>query len=192
MNILAIDTCFGACSVAVSVSDASAAAVPASRAPKFASRFARMQTGHAEALMPMIEDVAQETGLELRRIERIVVTNGPGTFTGVRVGVAAARALALATGARASGVSSLAVMAREVRDRLLSGLAAEVLGAGAAPVAWMHEELAKKDIAVAVDARRGQIYFQLFGGERGGELTEPLLVTVEQAGSFLRERETIV
>jgi tRNA threonylcarbamoyladenosine biosynthesis protein TsaB len=194
MNILAFDTCFGACSVALSRSLSSDVAVPETRAVQVTSRFARMQTGHAEALMPMIGAVAEEAGIGVGQIDRIMVTHGPGTFTGVRVGVAAARALALATGARASGFSSLALIAREVRERLLAERCAEVFGgSGHAPAAWMFEELAKMDIAVAIDARRGQIYFQLFGGEQqGGALTTPLLVSPEQAVGYLRQRATTV
>ena len=83
MNILAFDTCFDACSVAVRRDDG---AVIAERV--------LMRRGHAEALLPMIERTMQAAGLSFGDLERIAVTHGPGTFTGTRVGMAAALGLA--------------------------------------------------------------------------------------------------
>ena len=62
----------------------------------------RFETGHAERLIPMIGEAMQQARSQLRSYRRIAVTVGPGTFTGTRIGVAAARALALATGAKRS------------------------------------------------------------------------------------------
>lgn len=192
MNILAFDTCFGACSVALSWRDRTEIAVPEPRRANLASRFERMEKGHAERLVPMIGEVLDEAGIGFAGVDRIVVTSGPGTFTGVRIGVAAARALALTTGAKVAGVSSLALLARQVRESLLRERCAEVFGAtAAAPAAWMYEELARKDIAIAVDARRDELYFQLFGGDHFSALTEPLLVTPDRGIAHLRDRETL-
>jgi tRNA threonylcarbamoyladenosine biosynthesis protein TsaB len=139
MNILALDTCFGACSVAVKNRDREAV-----------HEFEVRQTGHAEALMPMVERVMSRTQLAFSDLERIAVTTGPGSFTGMRIGVSAARALSLATGAPVVGFSSLEVMAQTARSNFIAS------GSGAAfPVR----------ILVAVDARKDQVYAQLFGGE---------------------------
>ena len=89
MNVLAFDTCFSSCSVAVSAGREGGA-------PRIEAEHLDMNTGHAEALIPMIERVVARAGIAVSEIDRIVVTNGPGTFTGIRTGVAAARALALA------------------------------------------------------------------------------------------------
>jgi tRNA threonylcarbamoyladenosine biosynthesis protein TsaB len=87
MNILAFDTCFDACSVCV-------AQTGADRAVEFSGALERFETGHAERLIPMVEEVMSRAGLTFSHIDRLAVTVGPGTFTGTRIGVAAARALA--------------------------------------------------------------------------------------------------
>src|SRR5436189_6472315 len=111
MRTLAIDTCFAACSVALGWSDDAGETV-------LVSRFERMEKGHAERLIPMSGEVMEETApFGLDRIERIAVTQGPGTFTGVRIGIAAARALSLASGAEVRTMSSLELMARTASGR---------------------------------------------------------------------------
>jgi len=161
MNILALDTCFGACSVA------------ACRAETEVVRaFELRQTGHAEALMPMVERVMAEAGLSFSDLERIAVTTGPGSFTGMRIGVAAARALALATGARLAGFSTLQVMAETARARHAAGLP---LGE---PRAVLPDY-----ILVAVDARKEQVYAQLFG--RDASLIAPAAVLSPQDAATL-------
>jgi len=165
MNTLLFDTCFGACSVAASWRVGEHVAV--------ASRLERLQRGHAERLMPMIEAVMGEAPFDFGALELIVVTTGPGTFTGQRVGIAAARALALATGARVGTLSSLAVAAYTARH---------ALGADAAGRA----------IAVAVDARRGEVYFQHFAGSDLEPLGAPALLRPHEAALALGGQETIV
>lgn len=112
MNILAFDTCYDACSAAI-----------LSGGGRIAHRFEPMRTGHAERLIPMIAEVLAEAGLSARDLDRIAVTRGPGTFTGTRIGIAAARALVLATGAQGLGFSSLhAIAAAFAHARPASGL----------------------------------------------------------------------
>ena len=165
MNTLAFDTCFGACSVAVTWL--------APEGPRQLSRFERMMRGHAERLMPMVRDAMADTPFGLPDIQRIVVTTGPGTFTGQRVGIAAARALSLATGAPVASLSSLAVMAFT---------AAHELG----------RDAEGRDLAVAVDARRGEIYFQAFSGAELAPLDAPMLITPDAAQARLAGRAAIV
>lgn len=164
MNTLAFDTCFGACSVAVTWL--------APEGPRQVSRFERMMRGHAEQLMPMVRDAMADTPFGLPDIQRIVVTTGPGTFTGQRVGIAAARALSLATGAPVASLSSLAVMAFT---------AAHELG----------RDAEGRDLAVAVDARRGEIYFQAFAGLEWHPLDAPALLTPGGAAERLRGLDVI-
>ena len=95
MRVLAIDTALEACSAAVLDTEHVAMSVHESL-PKL--------RGHAEALMPMIARVMDRAGLDFAALDRIAVTTGPGSFTGLRVGLAAARGLALATGKPAIGL----------------------------------------------------------------------------------------
>jgi tRNA threonylcarbamoyl adenosine modification protein YeaZ len=127
--------------------------------------------GHAERLMPMIADVMGEAGLAFSDLKRIAVTTGPGTFTGVRVGVAAARGLALATGAEVVAATSLAVMARE-GEALLAAPGGERL-------------------VVAVDARRGMYYVQAFAGPDEPE-SEALLLPAEAVAELAGNRPLVV
>ena len=75
-----------------------------------AERFEPMKKGQAEHLMPMIEEVMAEAGFPLHELDAIAVGVGPGNFTGIRIGVSAARGLALALGKPAIGITSFEVM----------------------------------------------------------------------------------
>ena len=101
MLILAFDTSQAACSVAISYKD-----------HLLAKDFKPMRRGHAENLLPMIERVRNQADISYDQLDLIAVTTGPGTFTGVRVGLAAARALSLALDVSLLGVSTLEVLAR--------------------------------------------------------------------------------
>jgi tRNA threonylcarbamoyladenosine biosynthesis protein TsaB len=152
MNVLALDTSMGNCSAAV-LRDGG----------ELLMRGRLMPRGHAEALMPMVETVMREAGLGASDLARIAATTGPGSFTGVRIAIAAARGLALVTGADLWGTDSLSVMAaRAVIDKLAGG----------------------KPFAVAVDARRGALYFGLYA-KSGERLEGPLLVTPTEAAAML-------
>src|SRR5262245_21656154 len=104
MYILAFDTCFDAVSVAVAHGQAAGARMLAE-----ASELRR--SGHAERLLPMIAAAMHQAGIGFQDLDRIAVTQGPGTFTGVRTGIATARALALASGCPAVGVGTLSAIA---------------------------------------------------------------------------------
>ena len=130
MRILAIDTACGA---------ASAAIVESGRIDPLAVVSRVMTRGHAEALAPMVEEAARGVEGGLAKLDRIVVTIGPGSFTGIRVGLAMARAMGLALGVPVVGVSTLAALAAPLLSRPRPGV-----------------------IAAAIDARHGFAYFQLF------------------------------
>src|SRR3569833_895579 len=102
MLIVAIDTALDACSVAV---------LDTETAELLAQEQLLMKRGHAEALMPMIARVMQSASLAFTSLDRIAVTVGPGSFTGLRVGISAARGLAVATGKPAIGLTALAAFA---------------------------------------------------------------------------------
>ena len=128
MRVLAIDTCFDACSVAL---------FDAARDEVLAERSEPMARGHAEALFGLIAETSRASGTALDAVDRIAVTIGPGSFTGVRVGLAAARGLALAAEVPLVGITSLEVMAK--------------MAAPARTVAAVH------------DAKRGEVFVEVHG-----------------------------
>lgn len=121
-----------------------------------AHRFEPRTRGHAEALMPMIGAVLEEARLGMAGLGALAVTIGPGTFTGLRVGLAAARGIALARALPLVGVTTLEAIA--------------------APVEAHKGEA----IAAAFDARREEIYFQLFD-EAHAPLTGSMLIALNDA-----------
>lgn len=132
MRLLAIDTALGACSAAVFDKEAGGI---------ISGETILMARGHAEALMPQIERVMAKARLGFDALDRIAVTVGPGSFTGLRVGVAAARGLALAANKPAVGVSTL--------DAIGIPLAA----------------LDVTPVVVVIDARNDQAYTQAFAAD---------------------------
>jgi tRNA threonylcarbamoyladenosine biosynthesis protein TsaB len=146
LRVLAIDTALEACAVAV---------LDTGRG--LTSRSLPMMRGHAEALMPLIATVMSTAAVEFSDLDRIAVTVGPGSFTGLRVGVAAARGLALAAGKPAVGLSTLAAFAAPFFDA----------------------DDAKALLAV-IDARHDQVYMQLFG-PGGRTLIAPRLAPLRDA-----------
>jgi tRNA threonylcarbamoyladenosine biosynthesis protein TsaB len=148
MRVLAIDCALDACSAAVF--DSALDSI-------MASQTRIMVRGHAEALMPLIARVMDEAEVEFKELDRIAVTVGPGSFTGLRVGISAARGIALAARKPAIGLTTLA------------GLAApHIAENGTTPV------------VAAIDARHDHVYLQVFG-PRGRTLLAPRIAPVREA-----------
>ena len=147
MRILAIDTALEAC----------AAGIIDMPDRVLAQQSLAMARGHAEALMPLLARVMDQARIGFADLDRIAVTVGPGSFTGLRVGIAAARGIALAAGKPAVGVSTLAAFA------------GPYLAAGET-----------RPVVAAVDARHDQVYFEAFG-PGGRILVAPRLVPVRDA-----------
>src|SRR5262249_28362348 len=131
MRLLAIDTALEACSAAVLDSD---------RGGIIASETLTMGRGHAEAIMPLIARVMDLADVEFASLDRVAVTTGPGSFTGLRVGISATRGIALAAGKPAVGLSTLA------------GFAAPLIA-----------EDDSTHVVAAIDARHDHVYLQVFG-----------------------------
>jgi tRNA threonylcarbamoyladenosine biosynthesis protein TsaB len=148
MLILAIDTALDACSAGVLDTDAG---------KLIALESQPMKRGHAEALMPLIARVIRQAGIAFASFDRIAVTTGPGSFTGLRVGLSAARGIALAA------------------DKPVVGLT--TLTAYAAPVV---SENAEQPVISAIDARHDQVYFQVVSGD-GSSLIRPRVAPIEEA-----------
>jgi tRNA threonylcarbamoyladenosine biosynthesis protein TsaB len=148
MLILAIDTALDACSAAVLDTEAGRLIAQESEA---------MKRGHAEALMPLIGRVIMQSGVTFADLDRIVVTTGPGSFTGLRVGLSAARGIALAANKPVVGVTTLT--------------------AYAAPVVSQNGE---NPVISAIDARHDQVYLQVVSGN-GSSLIRPHIAPIEEA-----------
>ncbi|MET3613436.1 N6-L-threonylcarbamoyladenine synthase [Rhizobium aquaticum] len=148
MIVLAIDTAGVDCSVAVY--DVSTDTVLA-RAQEALGK------GHAERLAAMIDEVMHAASLVPAGLGLIGVTVGPGSFTGIRVGVAAARGLALALGIPAIGVTTLEVLAETARRKGETGA-----------------------IIATIDAKRGEVYVQSFDKE-GKATDEPCALLLDDA-----------
>jgi tRNA threonylcarbamoyladenosine biosynthesis protein TsaB len=148
MLLLAIDTALENCSAAVLDADAG---------ELLASETLVMSRGHAEALMPLIMRVMEQSKISFDRLDRIAVTTGPGSFTGLRVGISAARGIALAADKPVVGVTTLSAYA-----------AARVAENGSHP------------IIAAIDARHDQVYFQAVSGN-GATLIRPRILPVVEA-----------
>jgi tRNA threonylcarbamoyladenosine biosynthesis protein TsaB len=115
--------------------------------------------------MPMMRDVFHESRRRLQDLDAIAVTEGLGTFTGVRLGIAAARALALATGLPVRTTTSLHVMACQAEAEL-------------------GDDRLGHAIAVCADARNKQVFVQLFGKSVEPPLTRAQLLTLEEAAAL--------
>jgi tRNA threonylcarbamoyladenosine biosynthesis protein TsaB len=148
MLILAIDTALDACAAAV---------LDTETAALLAQESLPMKRGHAEALMPLIARVMHLAEVEFTDLHRIAVTTGPGSFTGLRVGIAAARGIALASGRAAIGLSTLA------------GFAAPLIA-----------EDDTTHVVTAIDARHQNVYLQIFG-PGGRTLVAPRMASLREA-----------
>ena len=147
MRLLVIDTALGACTAAVFQDDR-----------PLAVRFEPMTKGHQERLGGLVRDVAAEADGGFEALDRIGVTVGPGSFTGLRVGLAFAQGLGAALDRPVVGISTLAALAASLDD-------------GDGPVAAL------------IDARRGQVYARLF--EEGSPLGPDVALTLDVAAARL-------
>jgi tRNA threonylcarbamoyl adenosine modification protein YeaZ len=148
MRVLAIDTALAACAAAV---------LDTERGGIIATESLLMTRGHAEALMPLVARVMDQAAMAFSDIDRVVVTTGPGSFTGLRVGIAAARGIALAADKPAVGLSTL--------------------------FAYAAPHLAADDtvpVVAVIDARHAHVYLQVFG-PGGRTVTAPRLAPLREA-----------
>lgn len=147
MKVLVIDTALGACTAAVYDGDRC-----------LAVRSDPMAKGHQERLGGLVQAVASEAG-GFASLDRIGVTVGPGSFTGLRVGLAFAQGLGAALGRPVVGISTLAALA------------------------WSDEK--RGATAAVIDARRGQVYIQTFVD--GAATREPEALSIADAGALLAQ-----
>jgi tRNA threonylcarbamoyl adenosine modification protein YeaZ len=148
MRVLAIDTALEACSVGV---------LDTERAEMTASEMRPMARGHAEALMPLVAEIMKMARLSFPELDRIAVTTGPGSFTGLRVGIAAARGIGLAAGKPVVGLTTLSALA--------------------APYIAADDSI---PVTAAIDARHEHVYLQVFG-PAGRTTVGPRLASLPEA-----------
>jgi tRNA threonylcarbamoyladenosine biosynthesis protein TsaB len=134
--VLALDTSTNACSVALLDGDR-----------VLASGAEPMVRGHQERLAGMVEATMGQAGMGFERLQRVASTVGPGSFTGLRVGMAFAKSIALALDIPAVGVGTLEAIAATAADQQAGG---------------SEPALADALVAACIDARRDQLYLQAF------------------------------
>jgi tRNA threonylcarbamoyladenosine biosynthesis protein TsaB len=137
MRLLAIDTATERCSVALRMEG------------RTIERSIELPRGHADLVLPMVEEVLKEGGLQLRDLDGIAYGRGPGAFTGVRIAVGVVQGLAFGADLPTVGISNLAAVAQQAAgegDRIL----------------------------VCMDARMEQVYWSVFVREAGHDLVMPL------------------
>ncbi len=132
----------------------------------------RQRPGHATRLLPLAHDLLAEAGIEWSELGRIAVGVGPGTFTGLRIGIATARGLAQSLGVELVGVSSL---------RALACLPPAVTGS-ALQDADSAGKRAQRVLA-AIDARRGEVFIAAY--DDGRELIAPRAVSPDAIAELL-------
>ncbi|MCW9035509.1 MAG: tRNA (adenosine(37)-N6)-threonylcarbamoyltransferase complex dimerization subunit type 1 TsaB [Rhodospirillales bacterium] len=132
MKILALDTATNACSVALRFNGELKARL-----------FEEMPRGQSEALVPMVLDCLEQGGTTFEELDALAVTIGPGAFTGLRIGLSTARALALAAKLPLIGVTSLEAVAHGISE----------------------DERKDHNILVVLDAKRSDVYCQIFDNQ---------------------------
>lgn len=144
MRILAIDTATEACSVALHDNGATFA------------HFELCPREHTQRILPLVNDVLTESGVALTELDALAFGRGPGSFTGVRIGIGIAQGLALGAELPMIGVSTLATMAQG---------------------AWRQTGATR--VLAAIDARMGEVYWAEYqrdeNGVWQGEATEAVL-----------------
>ena len=118
--------------------------------------------GHAEVLMDYVGQAVKQAGMSMAQLDRIAVNIGPGSFTGVRIGVAAARGFALALKIPAVGVSAFLALAAEVQDK--------------------HKDRAA---TILFTGHRGELYVQSFAADQVA-LTQPMTMILTEAVAYIQ------
>ncbi len=160
MRILAIDTALDACAACVATDESD---------DLLGEEVMPLARGHAEALLPLIERVMAQVDGGFESLGRVAVTVGPGSYTGLRVGLSAARAIGLATGIPVVGVTTLSALL-------------------APQLAINGEGL----IVAAIDARHGAVYLQAMSVAEGVVVPPSHIGLDEAVRHFAGQKITVV
>lgn len=132
------------------------------------------EKGHAELLLPQIAELLKDAECDIKQVSKIAVTTGPGSFTGVRVGIAAARGLALSLDCDLVGITSFDALAATLIAHQDNDTSPLTIG---------------DKFSAVIDARRGQVYIQSFIFNGFGQRPEPLADGVAMDVSTAKELE---
>lgn len=157
-RVLGLDTAMSACSAAL-----------CEGGRVLASRRAVMERGHAEALVPMVREVLEMAECAFRDLDLIAVTNGPGTFTGIRIGLAAAKGMAMAANLPLVGVTTFEAIVHAVDP----------------------DELGDAGLLVVLATKSKGYYAQAFSRERE-PFGEPCVADRNQLAGLACEGEVVV
>lgn len=160
MTTLALDTSMNACSVALW---RKGRILTAKQRP--------MPRGQAETLMPMIKAMIDDQSVAFSDIDRIAVSKGPGSFTGVRVGLSAAKALGMAAGIPVIGIDNFTLLAHSVPEDLKKGH-------------W--------GLLSIIDTKRGDYYARLFAPTTLEPLSDPDVLPLDKIAALLPEGPTLL
>lgn len=152
MRVLAIDTALGACSACI---------YQAGDAEPLARETIPMERGHAEALLPLVDRLSSQVDGGFASLDRVAVTVGPGSYTGLRVGIAAARGIGLAAGIPVVGVATLSAFLAPLMAGERRGL-----------------------LTAAIDAKHGHMYIQAIA-PGGRTIIPPSLMGLREATRLL-------
>jgi len=156
MIVLTFDTTMSACSASVHKNGVEVS--------KF---YKKIVHGQSELILPAIETILRSANISYLNIDKIGLTLGPGSFTGIRVGVATAKALSLANHIECIGYSTTSILARE---------------------AYLKCNKKQKPIAVVIDARREEIYFQRFNAN-ALPIEDPACLLPKEAARMIKSED---
>ncbi len=159
LRVLAIDTALGACSACI---------VQAGDPLPLAAETIPMERGHAEALMPLLDRLSAQVDGGFESLDRVAVTVGPGSYTGLRVGISAARGIGLAASIPVVGVATLSAFLAPLMVGERRGL-----------------------LTAAIDAKHGHLYIQAIA-PGGRTIIPPGLMTYRDAIRLLGSGPIII
>lgn len=154
--VLAMDSAVNSCGVCV---------YDAKQGDAVAKAMEPMSRGQAEALIPLVEGVVNQAGIEFRDIDLIATTIGPGTFSGLRVGLSAAKSYSLALNVPAVGVSTLDLLAQN----------------------YFKQKGGNVDLGVLIESKRQDFYFQLFNSSQEA-IVDPIALSDEDIIQHLKQK----
>ncbi len=125
----------------------------------------RMERGQDQRLMPLVLEIMKKAGTDFANLDRVTVTRGPGSFTGLRIGLAAARGIGLAAGKPVIGIDRFAIFREQIKQP-------------------------DKNLLVVIGSKRKELFCRFYPVDAA---PEPAMMTMDEIADFLKDRkDTIV